>query len=207
MPNPAAESDGDKTTFSTGAQRGSDHEDCFLHMIPPEALYAYGRAFAEGAKKYGENNWLKGLPFSSLVNHAMHHILKFVEGDASEDHLGHCLWNIGALIHFSKHMPELNDLPLRRRSADSSASMQELTPGVDFTPQVTPSAQQWEVIDDVDGVMSRVRWSQPNVKGEYLWAAHYPRDLRHLAESTASHWNKLGRHPSEWQAWREGVND
>ena len=98
-------------TLPTGAKRGTDHADCFLHMIPPEAMYAYGRAFAEGAKKYGEHNWLKGFPYSGLVNHAMHHLMKILEGDMSEDHIGHCLWNIGSLAYFMKHRPDLNDLP------------------------------------------------------------------------------------------------
>ena len=97
--------------FATGAKRGTDHSDCYLHLIPPEALYAYGRAFAEGAKKYGLHNWLKGFPFSGLVNHALHHLMKILEGDVSEDHVGHLLWNIGSLAHFMKHRPDLNDLP------------------------------------------------------------------------------------------------
>lgn len=97
--------------FHTGAIRGSDHADCFLHLIPPEALYAYGRAFAEGAKKYGTHNWLNGIPFSSLMNHAQHHLLAYLSGDRSEDHLGHAMWNIGAMIYFQEKRPDLNDLP------------------------------------------------------------------------------------------------
>ncbi len=99
----------DKQTFETGAVRGTDHTACDLHLIPPEALRAWGRAFAEGAAKYGVDNYLKGIPTSNLLNHAIHHLLNAFEGDTSEDHLGHALWNIGAAIHFCKHRPDMVD--------------------------------------------------------------------------------------------------
>ncbi len=111
--------------FHTGAKRGTDHEDCYLHLIPPEALYAYGRAFAEGAKKYGLHNWLKGFPFSVLMNHAQHHLLAYMGGDRSEDHLGHAIWNIGAMIYFQEHRPELNDLPPYKNFVPQGLSTQE----------------------------------------------------------------------------------
>ncbi len=97
--------------FATGAQRGTDHDDCDLSLLPPEALRAYGRAFAEGAKKYGRHNWLQGLPQSNLMNHALQHIFSYLSGDRSEDHLGHAMWNIGAAIHQDVHRPDLMDLP------------------------------------------------------------------------------------------------
>lgn len=106
-----AEKQPEMTTFSTGAIRGTDMSECLLHMIPPTALRAWGRAFGEGAAKYGKYNWLKGFPISSLLDHALGHIFKFIEGDESEDHLGHALWNIGAAIHFKETKPELVDLP------------------------------------------------------------------------------------------------
>ncbi len=97
--------------FSTGTIRGTDLSDCYLHMIPPRALRAWGRAFAEGAKKYGAGNWLKGFPVSTLIDHAQEHILAFLEGDCTEDHLGHAIWNLGAAIHFKETRPDLMDLP------------------------------------------------------------------------------------------------
>jgi hypothetical protein len=222
--------------FATGAKRGTDHSDCYLHLIPPEALYEYGRAFAEGAKKYGLHNWLKGFPFSGLMNHALHHLYAYISGDRSEPHLGHALWNVGSMIHFAKTRPELNDLPPYREYShpeiigpdlsdidpnaprdeytDSSGTAYSSDPRIHFTNResslammtelplmdsnLPPSGPHWEVKDDDDNVMSRVRWSEPNDKGEYLWTAHYPFELRHLAESTARNWNKLKRHPSEW---------
>ncbi len=97
--------------FETGAQRGTDHADCDLSLIPPDAIRAWGRAFAEGKSKYGEHNWLKGFPQMSVINHALQHIYSYLGGDRSEDHLGHALWNIGTAIHQDIHRPDLLNLP------------------------------------------------------------------------------------------------
>lgn len=105
--------------FSTGAKRGTEHADCDLSLIPPEAIRAWGRAFAEGKKKYGAHNWLKGFPQMSVINHALQHIFSYLEGDRTEDHLGHALWNIGTAIHQDKFRPDLMDLPPYTEKADA----------------------------------------------------------------------------------------
>ena len=113
-----SDSDHPENNFSnqeTGAVRGTDLDECRLDLIPAEALRAWGRAFGEGAKKYGLHNWLKGFKISGLICHAQEHLLSFLDGDKTEDHLGHAIWNIGAAIHFAKHRPDLMDLPPYRQ--------------------------------------------------------------------------------------------
>jgi len=112
--------------FPTGAKRGSDLAGCRLSLIPPAALRAWGRAFAEGEQKYGRDNWLRGFPVTVMVDHAMEHILSFLSGDNSEDHMGHALWNIGAIIHLMENNPELDDRPEYARH--SSRAMSALNP-------------------------------------------------------------------------------
>ena len=50
--------------------------------------------FSEGAKKYGENNWQKGIPPSSYVNSALRHYLKWRRGDKDEMHHRAFVWNL-----------------------------------------------------------------------------------------------------------------
>lgn len=71
-----------------------------LQVNPYDLVYLYAQAMHEGASKYGEGNWLKGIPESNLLNHALHHLFKFVAGDTSEDHRSHLVWNVFTLIHF-----------------------------------------------------------------------------------------------------------
>lgn len=65
--------------------------------------------FEEGAKKYGENNWQKGLPSKCYINSAVRHFLKWLRRDDDERHDRAFVWNILCCIWTCKHIPELND--------------------------------------------------------------------------------------------------
>lgn len=65
-----------------------------------DIVHSYAQTMHEGANKYGERNWEKGLPESNLKNHAIHHLMKWDSNDQSEPHFPHAVWNIVTLIHF-----------------------------------------------------------------------------------------------------------
>lgn len=65
--------------------------------------------FEEGAKKYGDNNWQKGIPVRCYIDSAVRHYLKFLRGDKDEPHDRAFCWNIMCAIWTCKHKPELND--------------------------------------------------------------------------------------------------
>lgn len=93
--------------FETGAVRGTDANGTRYDLISPHILQALAETYAEGAAKYGDDNWLKGIPSKDLMNHAMRHLVLWQLGDTTEDHLAHAMWNLGAIIHFQKVKPEL----------------------------------------------------------------------------------------------------
>lgn len=64
--------------------------------------------FEEGAKKYGENNWQKGLPVSCYIDSAVRHYLKYLRGDTDERHDRACAWNLLCCIWTCDNKPELN---------------------------------------------------------------------------------------------------
>jgi hypothetical protein len=65
--------------------------------------------FEDGAVKYGENNWQKGIPVHCYINSAVRHLLKWIRGDNDEPHNRAFFWNIMCAIWTCKHKPELND--------------------------------------------------------------------------------------------------
>lgn len=65
--------------------------------------------FEEGAKKYGEYNWQKGIPVHSYIDSAVRHYLRWLRGDKDERHDRSFVWNILCCIWTIKHKPELND--------------------------------------------------------------------------------------------------
>lgn len=54
--------------------------------------------FEEGAKKYGENNWQKGLPVECYIDSAMRHWFKWHRGDLDEHHDRAFMWNLVCCI-------------------------------------------------------------------------------------------------------------
>lgn len=65
--------------------------------------------FEEGAKKYGENNWQKGIPTHCYIDSAVRHCLKHFDGETDEPHDRAFVWNIMCCIWTCMHKPELND--------------------------------------------------------------------------------------------------
>lgn len=54
--------------------------------------------FEEGAKKYGENNWQKGIPSKCYIDSAIRHYLKWLRGDDDEPHDRAFVWNLMCCI-------------------------------------------------------------------------------------------------------------
>jgi len=54
--------------------------------------------FEEGAKKYGENNWQKGIPPKCYIDSAVRHYLKWLRGDKDEPHDRAFVWNLMCCI-------------------------------------------------------------------------------------------------------------
>lgn len=50
--------------------------------------------YEEGANKYGENNWQKGLPTWCYIDSAVRHYLKWLRGDKDEPHDRAFVWNL-----------------------------------------------------------------------------------------------------------------
>lgn len=65
--------------------------------------------FEEGAKKYGEYNWQKGIPTHCYIDSAVRHYLKYLRGDKDEPHDRAFVWNILCCIWTCEQKPELND--------------------------------------------------------------------------------------------------
>lgn len=69
--------------------------------------------FEEGAKKYGERNWQKGIPVCRYIDSAVRHLLKFMRGDDDEPHDRAFCWNILCAIWTCEYLPHLNDYAVK----------------------------------------------------------------------------------------------
>ena len=76
-------------------------------------LLEVSKHFEEGAAKYGENNWQKGIPESSYIDSAVRHYLKWLRGDDDERHDRAFVWNIMCLIWTHEHITTNPEMPER----------------------------------------------------------------------------------------------
>lgn len=72
-------------------------------------LLEVSKHFANGAKKYEENNWRKGIPVKSYIDSSVRHYLKFSRSDEDEPHDLAFVWNLLCAVWTCKNKPELND--------------------------------------------------------------------------------------------------
>lgn len=73
------------------------------------AFLELSKHYEEGAKKYGEYNWQKGIPLHCYIDSGIRHLLKFARGDKDEPHDRAFIWNmIGAMWTYD-NKPELDD--------------------------------------------------------------------------------------------------
>ena len=54
----------------------------------PSALLRVGRVSADGHDKYGAGNW-QNIEQKDHIDHAINHLLEYLTGNTSEDHLAH----------------------------------------------------------------------------------------------------------------------
>lgn len=71
-----------------------------------DVILEVSKHFEEGAKKYGEDNWKKGIPESSYIDSAVRHYRKWLRGDDDERHDRAFVWNIMCLIWTHEHITD-----------------------------------------------------------------------------------------------------
>lgn len=104
---------GDRTEFETGALRDMHGGKGRFDLLPWAAIMEVAKHCEEGAEKYGEHNVDKGIPVHSLIDSAMRHLAKYVEGWDDEPHLRAAAWNILWAIWMEIKHPNMQDIPTR----------------------------------------------------------------------------------------------
>lgn len=91
-----------------------------VYHDPYTMILEVSKHFEEGAKKYGEHNWQKGIPTHCYIDSAVRHYLKWLRGDKDEPHDRAFVWNILCCIWTCKHKPELNDYAKKEATNESN---------------------------------------------------------------------------------------
>ncbi len=75
------------------------------------AVLEVSKHYEEGAKKYDERNWEKGIPVHCYIDSGIRHYLKHCRGDSDECHDRAFIWNMFCAVWTHTHKPQLIDLP------------------------------------------------------------------------------------------------
>ena len=78
---------------------------------PYTAVLELSKHYEEGAKKYDERNWEKGISAHCYIDSGIRHLTKYFRGDQDEPHDRAFLWNMFGLLWTIENKPECNDLP------------------------------------------------------------------------------------------------
>lgn len=104
---------GTRREFGTGAVRDMAEGKGDMVAMPHLALLRLSRHYEAGGKKYGRQNYKKGILISSFMDSALRHMHKYLAGMDDEDHLAAAAFNILGAMEMEATLPEMQDLPDR----------------------------------------------------------------------------------------------
>lgn len=93
--------------FETGAQRDIATGKLRMSLIPHQELKRVMKRYLDGAEKYGENNWMKGMPLSVFYDSAHRHLDAWWSGRDDEDHAAAVIWNMLCAM-WQESQPQVN---------------------------------------------------------------------------------------------------
>ena len=111
---------GKRQQFATGAVRDIQEGKGRYDLLPTRAIARLTKHYEKGAIKYGDGNWLKGIPLRRMMDSALRHIFKALEGQTDEDHFIAAAWNLLGIVELQERIDigllpkELDDLPKLR---------------------------------------------------------------------------------------------
>jgi hypothetical protein len=109
---------GQRQNFSTGAVRDIQQGKGRFDLIPTLPIRRLAKHFENGAVKYGDNNWQKGIPLARYLDSLERHVNCLKAGESTEDHLAAIMWNAVCFMWTQDEIEhgflprELDNLPL-----------------------------------------------------------------------------------------------
>lgn len=108
--------------YCAGAFRDKRDGKGRYDLISPFAMKRLALVMEKGASHYADRNWERGINIGRYVDSALRHINQFIAGETDEDHLGHAMFNLMAIMHTEEMIErgvlpkELNDVPIYQES-------------------------------------------------------------------------------------------
>lgn len=98
--------------FETGAVRDTGGKGR-MDLLPMCSLIRVSKHMEDALTHYPERNWEKGLPMHSMLDSAIRHLMKYMDGWQDEDHLCAAATNLLMAMWTEEKHPEMQDIPAR----------------------------------------------------------------------------------------------
>lgn len=109
--------------FATGAVRSADVDHLDFASMPLAGLLGVMKIAGCGGEKYGRFNYAKGMPVHVTLNHVAVHLIRYLLGDRSEDHLSKVAWGAMVANQTAALQPELAEPHLLGEGATITPAM------------------------------------------------------------------------------------
>lgn len=125
------------TNFATGAVRDTGGKGR-MDLLPMCALLRISKHMENsitpdpetGVPHYPERNWEQGIPMHSMLDSAMRHLVKYMDGQTDEDHLCAAATNLLMALWTEEKKPEMQDIPARlTKCVNCSGTAKDQIPG------------------------------------------------------------------------------
>lgn len=103
--------------FETGAVRDVGGKGR-MDLLPMAALIRISKHMENAITHYPERNWEKGMPMHTMLDSALRHIAKYMDGWTDEDHLCAAATNLLMALWTEEKHPEMQDIPTRPEFTD-----------------------------------------------------------------------------------------
>ena len=153
---------GERMTYDHGGMREPATGKGAYELISPFALDRIAVWYELGARKYADRNWEKGIPFGRLIQSGIRHMIRWMKGDRSEDHLAAVCWNVMAMMHFEEtgQAEEWNNYPAYKRGA-VPGPLYRIPPEPPLPPKPDPYHRDYKIIAvDFDGCLCKNAWPE-----------------------------------------------
>ena len=101
------------TEYKTGAVRDTGGKGR-MDLLPMCALIRVSKHMEDALTHYPERNWENGLPMHSMIDSALRHLAKYVDGQNDEDHLCAATTNLLMAMWTEEKLPNQQDIPTRK---------------------------------------------------------------------------------------------
>lgn len=149
---------GERMTYENGGMREPSTGKGAYELVSPFAWERIAIWYELGARKYADRNWEKGIPFGRLIQSAIRHMIRWMKGDRSEDHLAAVCWNVMAMMHFEEtgQAEEWNNYPAYRKAEPHEPRRSMAEPG-----KPDPYHRDYKIIAvDFDGCLCKSAWPE-----------------------------------------------